>query len=63
MTRYERKLFFERLVALRDDYRNQAHVATELTIDGVSAFADAAYDEAAALDAASTAVKGAPTAD
>jgi hypothetical protein len=63
MTRYERKLFFEQLMTLRDEYRHEAHVATELTIDGVSAFAAAAYDEAAALEAASTTVKGGPTAD
>jgi hypothetical protein len=63
MTRYERKLFFERLMTLREEYRADPHVATELTIDGVSAFAEAAYDEAEALEAAATPVKGGPTAD
>ena len=63
MTRYERKLFFERLMTLRGEYREQAHVATELTIEGVTAFAEEAFNAAAAVEAASTVVKGGPKAD
>ena len=63
MTRYERKLFFERLITLRDEYREQAHVATELTIEGVFAFAAAAYSAAEAVEAATTVMKVAKKAD
>lgn len=64
MTRYERKLFFDRLMALREAYREQAHIGTELTIEGVFAFAEEAYNESTAAEAAATTtVKGAPTAD
>ena len=63
MTRYERKLFFERLMTLREDYRKEAHVATDVTIEGVLAFAEETYNEAVATEAATTTVKGATTAD
>ena len=66
MTRYERKLFFEKLLALRETYRTEAHAATETTIDGVVALAEQAYRDAAAHDAIMTilsAGKAAPTAD
>ena len=63
MTRYERKLFFERLMTLRETYREEAHVATELTIEGVFAFAEESYNEAVAAESAATTVKGATTAD
>ena len=63
MTRYERKLFFERLMTLRETYREETHVGTELTIEGVFAFAGEAYNEAAAAEAVTITVKGAPTAD
>ena len=33
MTRYERKLFFERLVTLRDAYRAETQVALDLTVE------------------------------
>lgn len=63
MTRYERKLFFERLMTLRQAYREEVHEATELTIEGVLAFAEETYNDAAAAAAATTTVKGASTAD
>jgi hypothetical protein len=63
MTRYERKLFFERLIALREAYREETHVGTELTIGGVFAFAEETYDEGTSREAASTAAKGASTVD
>ena len=62
MTRYERKLFFERLLALRNEYRAEAHVATALTIEGVVAFAEQAYREAVAVEAAPTQAQGGQTA-
>jgi len=63
MTRYERKLFFEQLMTLRDAYREEAHVATDVTIEGLLAFAEEIYNEAVAIEAATTTVKGATTAD
>jgi hypothetical protein len=62
MTRYERKLFFERLMTLRETYRAETQVVTELTIGGVVAFAEEAYNDAAAAEAVATPVKGASTA-
>ena len=63
MTRYERKLFFERLMILRETYRAETQVVTELTIEGVVAFAAEAYNDAAAAEAPVSTVKGASTAD
>ena len=66
MTRYERKLYFERLVAMRDAYRAETGESTGLTIDQVITFAEQAFNDAVAADAASieTAVaKGASTAE
>ncbi len=51
MTRYERKLFFERLVTLRDAYRAETQVALDLTIDAAVLLAEATYDALAAADA------------
>ena len=44
MTRQERKRFFEQLMALRDAYRAEAHLADDLTIDQLPAFATATWD-------------------
>ena len=66
MTRYERKLYFERLVALRDAYRAETRESTGLTIEQAMTFAEQAFNDAVAADAASieTAMaKGAPTAE
>ncbi len=66
MTRYERKLFFEKLLALRETYRTEAHEVTDTTIETVVAFAEQAYKDAAAHEAMMTilsAGKGTPTAD
>jgi len=66
MTRYERKLYFERLVALRDAYRAETHESTGMIIEHVVTFAEQAFNDAVAADAASieTALaKGAPTAE
>jgi hypothetical protein len=66
MTRYERKLFFEKLLALRAAYRIEAHEATDTTIETVTAFAEQAYKDAAAHEALMTILSGgkdAPAAD
>lgn len=66
MTRYERKLYFERLVALRDAYRAGTHESTGMTIEQATTFAEQAFNDAVAADAASVATalaKGAPKAD
>ena len=62
MTRYERKLFFERLMSLREAYRAEAHEATSLTIEGVPAAAEQLFNDAAAVEAATVTAKGAATA-
>jgi hypothetical protein len=66
MTRYERKQYFERLVALRDAYRADAHESTGMTVEQAMTFAEEAFNAAVAADVASisTAIaKGAPKAD
>ncbi len=66
MTRYERKLYFERLVAVRDAYRAETRESTGMTIEHVLTFAEQAFNHAVAADAASivTALaKGARKAD
>jgi hypothetical protein len=66
MTRYERKLYFERLVALRDDYRAGTREPTAMTIEQAMTFAEQAFNDAAAADAAAiatTLTKRGPTAD
>ena len=50
MTRYERKLFFERLVILRDAYRAGTQVALDLTVDAALLYAEATYNAIAAAD-------------
>ena len=65
MTRYERKLYFERLVALREAYRAETRVSSGMTIEQAMTFAEQAFNNAVAADAASieTAMaKGAPKA-
>ena len=63
MTRYERKLYFERLMAMRDAYRGDVRESTGLTIEQTMIFAEQAFNDAVAADTASVAValaKGAP---
>ena len=52
MTRYERKLFFERLVTLREAYRAETHVPIEMSIEDAMTFAADTYSAAVAADAA-----------
>jgi hypothetical protein len=66
MTRYERKVYFEQLVALRDAYRAESHESTGMTIEQSMTFAEQAFNDAAAADAASVpsaVVDGTPTAE
>jgi hypothetical protein len=66
MTRYERKLYFEQLVALRDAYRAETHESTGMTIEQAMTFGEQAFNTAAAADAAAVATastEGAPKAD
>ncbi|HEX5827722.1 MAG TPA: hypothetical protein VFY23_09395 [Candidatus Limnocylindrales bacterium] len=53
MTRYERKHYFDRLVALRDAYRGGDHRSTGMTIEQAMTFAERAYNDAVAADVAS----------
>jgi len=66
MTRYERKQYFERLMALRDAYRAQTRESTGMTIEQVMTFAEQWFNDAVAADVDSieTALaKGAPKAE
>ena len=66
MTRYERKLYFERLMALRDAYRAETRESTGMTMEQAMTFAEQAFNDAVAADVDSieTALaKGAPTAE
>ena len=46
MTRYERKLYFEQLMALRDAYRAESHESTGMTIEQAMTFAEQAFNDA-----------------
>lgn len=68
MTRYERKLFFERLMALRDAYRADTHESTGITIEQAIDAAERALAIATAAEVAATTTStatsnGAATAD
>ena len=39
MTRQERRLFFEQLVAMRDAYRREAHQGLDMTVESAMAVA------------------------
>jgi len=66
MTRYERKLYFERLVAMRDAYRAETSESTGMTIEQAMTFAEQAFNDAVEADVASIATasaNGSPTAE
>ena len=66
MTRYERKLYFERLVALRDAYSAETYESTGMTIEQAMTFAAQSFNDAVAADVAAISTslsKGAPKAD
>ena len=51
MGRYERRIFLDRLVELRDAYRTTTHVATELTANAAVAYAAGLFDDTDRLEA------------
>ena len=55
MSRYERKLFFERLVAMREAYRAEVHEGLELTIEDAMAVVQRVLAAEAAAEAATAA--------
>ena len=61
MTRYERKLYFERLMAMRDAYRAEGPEPTDMTVAQAMTFAEQAFNDAVAADVA--AVEAALTKD
>ena len=66
MTRYERKLYFEQLMALRDAYRAETPASTGLTIEQAMTFAEQAFNDAVTADVESIAAavtEGAPKVD
>lgn len=51
MSRYERRIFLDRLVELRDAYQAATHVATSMTADGAIDYAMALFDDTERLEA------------
>jgi hypothetical protein len=57
MSRNERKVYFERLVAMREAYRAEAHDALELTMADAMAIAQRLLAEEDTAQAAATGAK------
>lgn len=51
MGKYERRIFLDRLVELRDDYRRTAHEATSMTAHGAIDYAAGLFDDTNRLEA------------
>jgi hypothetical protein len=51
MGRYERRIFLDKLVELRDGYKSTAHVATSMTIDGAIDYTIGLFDDTDRLEA------------
>jgi hypothetical protein len=51
MGKYERRIFLDRLVALREDYRRTTHEATSLTATGSIDYAIGLFDDTDRLEA------------
>ena len=51
MGKYERRIFLDRLVELRDAYQSTKHVATELTADEAVPYAADLFDDTDRLEA------------
>lgn len=51
MSKYERRIFLDRLIELRESYQQATHEATSMTIAGAMAYGAALYDDAERLDA------------
>jgi hypothetical protein len=61
MTRYERKLFFERLMVLRDAYRAETPASTGLTVEQAIALAERAFADAETAEVAASSTSSSPT--
>jgi len=51
MGRYERKIFLDKLVELRDGYKSTTHEATSMTIDGTIDYTIGLFDDTDRLEA------------
>ncbi len=51
MSKYERRIFLDRLIELRASYQQTVHAATSMTVEGAIAYAVALYDDADRLEA------------
>jgi hypothetical protein len=51
MSKYERRIFLDRLIELRESYQGSQHEATSMTVDGAIAYASALLDDVDGLDA------------
>jgi hypothetical protein len=52
MSRYERRVWFERLVELRTAYREESTETTAMTVTDAMAYAERLFDDPTALEAA-----------
>ena len=55
MTRYERKLYFERLMAMRDAYRAENSESTGMTVEQAMNYAELVFNAAVEADTADAA--------
>ena len=51
MGRYERKIFLDKLVELRDGYKATTHEATSMTVDGAIDYTIGLFDDTNRLEA------------
>lgn len=51
MSKYERRIFLDRLIELRTSYQHSQHEVTSMTVDGAIAYASALLDDDEGLDA------------
>jgi hypothetical protein len=51
MSRYERKIFLDRLLELREDYQRTAHQATSMTAGAAIDYAAGLFDDTDRLEA------------
>jgi hypothetical protein len=51
MGRYERRIFLDKLVELRDGYKSTTHEATSMTVDGAIDYTIGLFDDTNRLEA------------
>jgi hypothetical protein len=51
MGRYERRIFLDKLVELRDGYKSTTHEATSMTVDGAIDYTIGLFDDTDRLEA------------